>query len=174
MTEGEQQDNTAEQAFFTYELQGPDLLDLWKFEEDQGNTVKGRMLTIVTWLLALATGVLGFTVKELGILEGKAEKAKIAVLLSILGLAICSYAWFLIREFGNHMKRHWQSADYLRSRIDGLDEIKKRGGRDFQTLQPKQLPQICGQVLVIVVFFALIFIAVLSYSVYVFATRQAT
>jgi hypothetical protein len=171
MTESGQQENTREHADYDYELQGPDLLDLWKFEEDQGNTVKGRMLTIVTWLLALATGVLGFTVKELGILSGKSDMAEIAIGLSVLGLGICGYAWFLVREFGNHMRRHWESADFLRARIKGLDEIKRRGGPEFPSLEPMQLPQICQQVLVIVIFFAVIFVAVLSYCVYTLLNR---
>lgn len=173
MAEDSPSKKTDGQIHFHYELTGPDLLDLWKYEEDQGNTVKGRMLTIVTWLLALATGVLGFTVKELGIIDGKSDKAEIAVGLSLLGVSICGYAWFLVREFGNHMKRHWESADYLRARIKGLEEIKKGGGPEFPSLKPRQLPQICERVLVIVIFFAAIFGAVFLYSVYTLLSRPA-
>ena len=51
--------------------------------------------------------------------------------------------------------------------------IKKSGEPEFPTLGSKQLPQICEQVLVIVIFLAAIFVAVLSYSVYVLAYRPA-
>lgn len=156
-----------------YELTGKDLLDLWKYEEDQGNTVKGRMLSIVTWLLALAAGVLGFTLKELGIIEGKQDNALIAIGLSVLGLAICIYSAFLIDEFGNHMKRHWGSADWLRARIDGLDDIKRAGGQDFPGLAEKQLPQICQRIAVIVTVFAIAFVLVFLLSMVIYFARPA-
>jgi hypothetical protein len=149
----------------TTKVKESDLIDLWKYFEEQGNTVKGRMLNIVTLLLALATGLLGFAFKELKVLDGFADRAWVGVALSVLGLATCGYAAFLIKEFGNHMKRHWSSADFLLARIGGLGDIRD-ARRDPMKHQQGKLPTICRRVLGIVIVIGGLFAILLIYSLY--------
>lgn len=146
--------------FQSYNIQNQDLLELWKYFEERGDIVKQRMLSIVTWLLALAAGLLGFTVKELKILSpAGSEQDIVALILGFVGVGICGYAAFMIKEFGGHMKANWDSADRLINYIEPLKTIKNLP--DDLALNGESLPRICWRVLYVAIGFGIAFISVI-------------
>ncbi len=102
------------------------LLDLWKYFENRGASVKNTMLSIVTWATALVAAVFGFAVKYSLYANAADESAPdptLCFLSSVVGIGLVLYVDLLIWDFGGHIQQNFDRADLAREGDRGFDEI---------------------------------------------------
>lgn len=81
------------------------------------------MISTVTWVLALTSGVLAYLVVRIGVFSGvKTSDLFLARSIPVLGFVLCIYACYLIHEFGTAMSANWKRADSI-----GRELAKKEG-----------------------------------------------
>lgn len=125
------------------QLAKSDYVELWRYFETRGSELKGTMLQVSTLLIGFSAAILGYAVdKTLNFDAGPLLKQPgLLLLLSIVGIAVVLYAEVVIREFGEHINRNFDRADFTRIGDRSLDEIlaySERPGRPAATL-----PGIC-------------------------------
>ena len=90
-------------------------VDLWKFFEDRGSSLKESMFKVVTWIVGLAGAILAFAIKE-GFGKGLAKVTEPGLVLSLglIGLVVIVHAVVVIRDYGHHINRTFARADAAR------------------------------------------------------------
>lgn len=110
--------NTEKQS----QLPAEDLLDLWKHFQARADALKAEMFERVTWVLGLASAIVGFALSELGKYQTQVSLT-ILQLLALVGLGLCGYAWIIVADAAQHIRNNWDRADRCMAQIDGLTEI---------------------------------------------------
>lgn len=135
-------------------------IDLWKFFEDRGSKLKESMFGVVTWMVGLASFVLGFAVKE-GFATGSAltyiTHPASVIGLSAAGLLILRYADVAIRDYGEHINRTLNRADAARRGESSPSVIWDAG----QKALGAPLPPICAPLRRVLALFAAGFLALI-------------
>ncbi len=119
-----------------YKLSDKDYLDLWKFFSEDTAKIKDKLWTIASWLYALMSGLLGFMFKFKP--DSPVDQWMIWP-MAIAGIFLSIYTWYMIREYGKHVRTGWKVTDFLRTKIEGLDEIwdsKKTDKEDDEQTVP--------------------------------------
>jgi hypothetical protein len=95
------------------EVTQKNLLDLFRFYEDDAERAKSHAWAQSTWSLALNAALLAFsinlyvehpTIRGFLLLEAFAAAA---------GLVLCWYALFVLRELGEHIQGYWTAANRI-------------------------------------------------------------
>ena len=109
-------------------LKEEQLLDLWKYFQGTGNQIKHSMIRAVTWVVALALGILSYSVARFDGFQGFrgfrliAENDKpLARTIALFGIGLCAYGVFLILIFRRPMVENWSNAHQLWKRIRRSD-----------------------------------------------------
>ena len=94
----------------TIDIDGP-TADLWKHFEAAGGSDKDRMVTIASWMLAFAIGIVGYVITQKWPIAAK--DGFTTGWLAALGLLVCAIAMVVIVIFGRAARRLWRLADEL-------------------------------------------------------------
>lgn len=139
-------------------------LDLWKYFEDQASKLKDAMFTLVTWMIGLASALLGFIVNE-GLSSNSSKVMVVHPLLvlclSIAGLLIVRYAFIAVREHGRHMERNFKRAEAARGGESSLPEIWEAGEKGLKGALPGVCRHLHNILWLFAVGFGLLFLAAL-------------
>jgi hypothetical protein len=146
----------------SYNLEDADYLKLWMYFQDRADSVKGAMVTTLTWTVGYAAALLGFIF--LNLTSYDASRAQVALSTVVgsaaaAGLVVCLYAWFMLAESAKHIKANWDRADRCRLRVEGLDEIVLGGEKRMPSFM-----KIWNQLQIIVVLFGIAFVALLAWT----------
>ena len=101
-----------------YTLVPEDYLDLWKQFEEDANKAKDRLWTITSWLYALMSGLMAF------LLDQQNHNKILIPFGAGTGILLSLYTWYMSKELGRHIKKHWDRANKIREeKITGLTEV---------------------------------------------------
>lgn len=134
-------------------------VELWKYFEGRGASVKDTMFNVVTWIVGFAAVILGFIVKETITLKDNSivvDNPSTLLVLGVAGLLVVVYAYVLIGDFSEHINQNFDRADRARDKSNSLLEIL-----DIDKNNPNKtvkIPNICKYVLWVVWSFGLVFI----------------
>jgi hypothetical protein len=104
-----------------YKLKEQDFLALWQYFSEDAAKIKDKLWTIASWLYALMSGLLGFVVKYQ--IEGKETSVFWTVAMGAVGIALSYYTWYMIEQYGKHIRTGWNVTAYLRTQIKGMEAI---------------------------------------------------
>ena len=123
-----------------------DYVELWQYFETRGSELKETMLQVLTVLIGFSAAILAYSVDKT--LEFDffpfVQKPFLLLLLAIVGIGITIYAEIVIQEFGEHINRNFDRADYTRIGNKPLDEILNCSA--ITTKSTQKLPSICVSV----------------------------
>jgi hypothetical protein len=136
----------------TYDLskQGPriqpdkiDYVALWQYFETRGSELKGTMLQVLTLLIGFTAAILAYAVDKTLNFDASpfVHKPFLLLVLAVVGVAIVIYAEIVIQEFGEHINRNFDRADYSRLGDRPLDEILSYSESTAKSTQKP--PSIC-------------------------------
>jgi len=147
-------------------------VELWKYFESRGASVKDTMFNVVTWIVGFAAVILGFIIKETISLETDSlvvSKPFTLFVLSAAGMLVVVYARVLIGDFGDHINRNFDRADRARDKSKSLLEIL-----DIDQVDPNKTvvpPKICKYILRVVWAFGIVFLLGVLVAVVKFISR---
>lgn len=104
-------------------LKKQDYINLWMHFESRATSVKGAMFNTITWILGLAGALLGFIAVKLTVAYPSTAELSLGWLLiytSMLGLALCAYAYFALRESVTHIQTNWDRSDNCKKKVSEL------------------------------------------------------
>lgn len=104
-----------------------DYLDLWKYFSNDAARIKDKLWTIASWLFTLLSGLLGFIAKGFKPETFAFEAPKLVIVVAGVGMVLSAYAYWMIMEYGWHIRTAWNRTDFLRSKIEGLEEVWQAG-----------------------------------------------
>ena len=163
--------NLAEAGIARTKVQQEDLLGLWKYFQDRADMLKERQWTVGTWILTLLSGNIAFSISQetVTLTEAGVEISKPlpALILGMIGMVICGYGYYVIRNYGKHIQRNWDRADQVRLKIIDLGFYWKTGSSD-QESGSQRLPPESISLIVIVVGFLIVYIAMSLVSLLAF------
>jgi hypothetical protein len=142
-----------------YEIKDKDYLELWEHYQDRADSVKESMFENTTWLVGIASAILGFIFSQF--LEFKPSEIIIrqpafGLLTSAAGTLVSVYALLMLNEFGDHIRTNWGNADYCRCRLLGMPPLPGKRKRWFLSLGKLQ---IWVRLELLIVCFLLVFLA---------------
>jgi hypothetical protein len=121
------------------------------------------VISIVTWLLALASGLLSYLVGKLHLfVEVAPDDQFLAMYGALLGLLLCVYVGVLIYGFGRTMRKNWENADTLAKKSPATSETT------LLTIKPWSccgMPRICWWMWSPTAVLAVFFLAGFGYSI---------
>ncbi len=100
---------------------------MWQHYQSRGGSDKDRMVTVVTWLLAFAAGILGFIATEYDFVQGKFTVKGLAVAGSVIGLCICSLSTYLVTAFADYATHNFERAQIIEKSFADLAEVADHG-----------------------------------------------
>lgn len=112
-----------------------DYLELWKHHAASGGEDKNRMVTIASFLLGVAAGVLGIIVAlPMEDIEWIAfQQPRQAVMYSALGIIISGIAAYTVLLYAGYSNRNWQKADEI-AEPRGWSDLLPRRSQDTRRL----------------------------------------
>ena len=147
-------------------------LDLWKWFQDDAARVKDKMWTISAAFYTIFTTFLGFIGKYLKDEEGlSVEQPVLVASVSLAGMILSVYAMYMISQYGKHLVSGWNRADYIKRRIEGLNEVWYLGktediARDIdrEGKESKSIPSVARRLVILTSFYTVLFIIALIVS----------
>jgi hypothetical protein len=102
-----------------------DYVALWQYFETRGSELKGTMLQVLTLLIGFTAAILAYAVDKTLDFDASpfVHKPILLLVLAVVGIAIVIYAEIVVQEFGEHINRNFDRADYSRIGDRPLDEI---------------------------------------------------
>ena len=87
----------------------------WKYFRSKGDTDKGRMVSIATWLLSSALALLAYLFKTHFVSETSfgIQKPHAALIFSFAGMAVCTYTIFVVRHLGKQTYKNWLRSQFI-------------------------------------------------------------
>jgi hypothetical protein len=127
-----------------------DDLEVWKYFNEEANNIKDKLWTIASWLYALMGGILALIAKNLDETDHSFSYPLMILVLSLVGIALSLYTWWMIKMYGWHVRTCWDRSNFLRKRVNGLDEIWKSGVREnARKDDPNRIPFFARRLLVL-------------------------
>lgn len=96
-------------------LNKQDYLDLWKFFSEDTAKIKDKLWTIASWLYALMSGLMAYMLDE--------KAGELRPVIGVVGILLSIYTCYMIHQYGTHIRTGWNVTAYLRTKIEGLEEI---------------------------------------------------
>jgi hypothetical protein len=96
-------------------LNKQDYLDLWKFFSEDTAKIKDKLWTIASWLYALMSGLMAFMLEE--------KAAEFRPVMGVVGVFLSIYTGYMIQQYGMHVRTGWNVTDFLRTKIEGMEEV---------------------------------------------------
>ena len=152
-------------------IEKDEYIELWQYFSDRADTLKDKLWTIATWLLALAGGLLAFTFSQEFVLFApaglSARQPLPALALACAGILVCLFSFLVIDDYGKHIQRNWDRAGVVKDKIMPLEAILQARSKETKQKpgqKKRRLPRICYYLLAIVAGYLVIFalIAILA------------
>jgi hypothetical protein len=109
------------------------LVDLYKYYESAGSQARAQMITTANWLLTFAIALLVYAVRETLTLGAGwtacAKSYEQAVVVAIVGIALCIVTAATVKEFEAHMQRNWFRATRCKYLVSDLYLLVAEAGR---------------------------------------------
>jgi hypothetical protein len=149
------------------------LLELWKWFTNDAAKIKERMWTMATFFYTLLGAILGFVGKLLVSGESKnlienVQQPNLVLVVALAGCVLSGYGIYMLWQYGNHIRSGWNRADYIRFRIEGLNEIwcfnnikLLKKDKKLRNKHPTKIPKVAVVLIILMVFFFLIFACLL-------------
>lgn len=158
------------------EIKSIDYFELWKYFSEDAAHIKDKLWTISSWLFTLLSGILGFIAKnfEQGLINFT-EPVLIAV-AALIGLIMSIYTFYMITEYGKHIRTAWNRTNFLRNKIEGLQEVWESGHKNSQPPEQKtdSIPPFVKRLRWLALSFMLAFVIVLLFfSLFLFFYLQS-
>ena len=147
---------------------GPDKInyqDLWQYFEGRGSALKDSLLSLMTLLLGFTSAVLGFAIEKALDFSTTAQLVKqpgLLFLLSAIGSVLVAFGLIVTQEFGSHINRNFDRAQYSQIGDRPLDEILSFSEKPER--EGARLPNICLWMRGILLGFGVMFVAGLALS----------
>lgn len=154
-------------------LEQKEYLELWKWFSDDSNKVKDRMWTMASFFYTLLGALLAYTGKMLSSGEASnsffhVKEPNLIFIIGIIGIVLCGYGIYMIRDYGFHIRSGWSRADYIRFRIEGLSEIWcfdqeeiKAADERLKFTTPKDLPKVAKRLIGLMGLFLVAFVGLI-------------
>jgi len=137
-----------------------DYQELWQYFESRGSALKDSFLSIATLLLGFASAALGFAIDKALDFGPEAKRLvtqpQLLFLLSVIGAVLITYALMVTYEFGRHINRNFDRAEYTMIGDRPLDEILSFSEQPARL--KRDLPRICITVRRLVLGFGVLFV----------------
>jgi hypothetical protein len=91
-----------------------DYLDLWKHFQQDAADIKQKMWTIASFLYTGLASILGYLVKDYGILTSSWLSPSIIAFISFSGFTASIYGKYMLTSYGKHIQTSWNRANYIR------------------------------------------------------------
>ena len=91
--------------------------------KELGNTAKTQMTSTATWMLALVSGLLSYTVNQAFGWPLCLKNSEAAYLAGSIGVVVCALNLFMIDEFWQHTKRNWWRATRCKYELPSLHHL---------------------------------------------------
>ncbi len=124
--------------------------------EEAASKVKSRTWTITTWVLTLEAALIAFSVEFYTEQLGDRGLLLIQLAIAIVGVALCAFLLFLIKDQGNHLKEYWISQRKLQSSNTKLGGLALADPEDLT--KPVKFPPFCTRLIWLVALFAVGFV----------------
>ncbi len=159
-------------------------LELWKWFTDDAAKIKDRMWTMATFFYTVLGALLGFVgehvVSDNGDGLGNFEQPDFVLVAAIAGCFLSGYGMFMLWQYGKHIRSGWNRADYIRFRIEGLNEIwsfndKKieKEDKKHRKKHPESIPDVAVVLIILMGLFFLIY-TVIFLLVLIYLKNQKT
>jgi hypothetical protein len=132
----------------TAQLSPNNSMELFKFYEGAADKAKERSWSLTTWVLALNAAILAFSFDFFAKNARSPAFVVIEAASAIVGIALCAFIFYLLREAGSHISHYWTSSNRtaaaeptLELFIGPLRRHKKRGRS--ATIALHSLPSVC-------------------------------
>ena len=104
-----------------------DYLTMWKYFQERGLQTKESMVQVTTWILGFVSAVLAYlvdkTVSVGGTIGFRVDQPATAIGVAASGLALCWFAILVLRDFNEHIDRHFDAADRALKQITSLQPL---------------------------------------------------
>lgn len=148
-------------------------LDLWKWFQDDAARVKDKMWTISAAFYTIFTAFLGFIGKYLKDEDGgiSVDQPILVASVSLTGAILSVYAMYMISQYGRHLVSGWNRADYIKRRIEGLNDVWYLGrtediavDMEREGKETKTIPPVAKRLVILTLFYAVLFFIALVAS----------
>jgi hypothetical protein len=135
-------------------------LDLFKFYETAADKAKQHAWSATTWILAFNAAILAFSFDFFGKHAGKPGFVVIEIASAFVGVGLCAYLTYLLKETGTHIAHYWTSANRLAADqaslvpFIGADEAEKV--RTESVRYRASFPNFCRRLQMLACLFALV------------------
>src|SRR4051812_28078061 len=86
------------------------ILDLYKYYEGVGNNAKTQMASTIAWILAIVSSTLSYALSQIVGSSLCVNRSASALLVCVVGIAVCLMSLYVIQEFWLHTRRNWWRA----------------------------------------------------------------
>lgn len=143
------------------ELGLEDAFQLHSAYEEAAGKVKSRTWAITTWVLTLEAALIAFSVEFYTEQSADGGFLLIQLAIAIVGVALCLFLLFLIRDQGNHLKEYWAAQRKL---VKWNTELRRLALADPEEdlSEPVKFPPFCTRLISLVVLFAIGFVVLFA------------
>jgi hypothetical protein len=124
--------------------------EIWKFHEDRGDKLRGRMWTIGTWRIAVLAAILALSFNK-DFMEVRKEPFQLVIpnwipvtVLAVFGLIFGVFSLFVIHDMKGHIQSNWTKAAYALTNYWEEIRFRKTGWRVLLVLTIFELVAFAG------------------------------
>ena len=146
------------------------LFNVWKYFSEDATNIKDKLWTIASWLFTLLGGIIGFIAKDFKSETFAFEEPKLVIVIALVGIILSAYTYWMITEYGWHIRTAWNRTDFLRSKIEGLEEVWQAGyisndDEEDNEDEKERLPKFVRRLLALCVLFGVAFLGLLILAI---------
>ena len=138
--------------------------EAFKFYEEAAEKTKGHAWTQTTWILALNSGILAFSIDFYSKHADLPGVRYIEFVSTSIGLILCGFLFYLIGELGKHIRNYWTSSNKMAAKYPPLtpfigqeDAIKAKN-----VCYRASFPRFCRRLQLLTILFAAVHIICLA------------
>ena len=142
-------------------------LELWKWFTDDAAKIKDRMWTMASFFYTLLGALLGLVGKQListGSWNFTMQQRPLVLVVTLAGCVLSGYGIYMLWQYGKHIRSGWNRADYIRFRIEGLNEIwcfndkeLEKEDEKHRIKHPESIPKVAVVLIILMALFFLIY-----------------
>lgn len=114
-------------------------------------------------------GALGFIAKNFKSETFAFEEPKLVIVVALVGIILSAYTYWMITAYGWHIRTTWNRTDFLRSKIEGLEEVWQAGytsnNDDDDEDKKGKLPRFARRLLALCMLFGVAFLGLLIIAI---------
>ena len=134
---------------------------LIEFYENAASVVKNRTWTITTWVLTINSALIAFSFQLYTDHLQLAGFLWIQAAICLVGLALCTFLYFLIQDQGNHLSHYWTNENKIGAMNSGIQDLVLDKEDPKVILAPgyrADTPKFCKRLVILAQMFAVGFV----------------